>query len=166
MHQVVIQFGVPKTLAPRPSLLRRWAECMLNQYHITAEVTIRIVDEEEMTHLKATYRHKQGATNILSFPFCMPKEMETETNTAILGDLVICAAIVNKEAQLSAPHDTRAKVIKQHQEAHWAHMVIHGLFHLLGYDHETEKEASVMEALEINQLKKLGFPNPYLNSEN
>jgi len=149
MYQINIQFATEKKLAPASSLLRTWAKQALNGQIKSAEVTIRIVDVEEMTQLNQHYRRKNGPTNVLSFPFELPNDILMDL--PILGDIVICPEVVNREA------------IEQHktQKAHWAHMIIHGIFHLQGYDHETDEEATEMEALEIQTMNKLGFPNPY-----
>jgi len=132
---------------PRLALIRQWVELALNRHHKKAELTIRIVDEKEMMKLNETYRHKQGPTNVLSFPAELPKEVET----SLLGDIVICAPIIEKEAK------------EQHKtlNAHWAHITIHGCLHLLGFDHTQEQDAEEMEQLEITLLKKLGIENPY-----
>ena len=107
-----------------------------------------------MTKLNKTFRFKQGSTNVLSFPFVMPDEIEMEV--PLLGDIVICTDVVNREAQeQNKPHN-----------AHWAHMIVHGVFHLLGYDHQTDSDANVMESLEIEIMQNLGFSNPYLTGEN
>lgn len=158
MYRIIIQQMTDNIFVPRPTLLRKWAKTTLMQQApekkiTSAEVTLRIVDVTEMTELNSTYRHKQGPTNVLSFPFSMPDEVDMPV--PILGDIVICAEVVNREAQ------------EQHKspEAHWAHMVIHGIFHLLGYDHEIESEAEVMESLEIDVMKALGFPNPYAGEQ-
>jgi probable rRNA maturation factor len=130
---------------PAEDRLLEWAEAAAKQDG--AEVAIRIVDEAESAELNATYRHKAGPTNVLSFPFEVPEGVPNE----LLGDLVICAPVVEREAreQGKAP------------EAHWAHMVVHGMLHLQGYDHIENSEAEAMEAEEIVILAKLGFPNPY-----
>lgn len=112
------------------------------------ELTIRIVDEEEGQSLNSDYRGKDYPTNVLSFPADLPEEIDIP----LLGDLVICAPVIAREA-----HE-QGKTL----EAHWAHMIIHGTLHLLGYDHITDEDAEVMESLEIKILNKLGFPNPYL----
>jgi probable rRNA maturation factor len=153
MYSIIIQLATDKTLAPKRSLLRKWAKHALSKKTPCAEVTIRIVDTEEMLLLNSTYRQKHKTTNVLSFPFILPEEIETEI--PILGDIVICAEVVNQEAQ------------EQHKspESHWAHMVIHGIFHLLGYDHETDKDAETMEGLEIEIMQSLGFKNPYETGE-
>lgn len=116
-----------------------------------SQITVRIVTETEITELNKTYRGKDIATNVLSFPFeappgLPPGEMEEE-----LGDVVVCAAVVEQEAQTQ----------HKNSEAHWAHMIIHGSLHLLGYDHLTEDEAQEMESLEKIALDNLGYADPY-----
>lgn len=136
--------------AQTPSLkqLREWSEFALKQQKIRrAELCIRIVDEKESARLNKKYRLKSGPTNILSFPANLPADLAIP----LLGDLVICAAVVNREAT----EQGKARA------AHWAHMVIHGSLHLLGFDHIKNKEATKMEAQEVNILRKLGFNNPY-----
>jgi len=117
----------------------------------SGQMTVRIVNEEEITRLNSEYRHKDYATNVLSFPFTQPPGIPEEESINSLGDLVICAAVVNREAE------------EQHKSvtAHWAHMVVHGTLHLLGYDHQDDEEAKTMEAVEKNVLEELGFDNPY-----
>ncbi|MBN7771171.1 rRNA maturation RNase YbeY [Marinobacter daepoensis] len=112
-----------------------------------SEVTIRIVDNKESRELNHQYRGKDKPTNVLSFPFEAPAGI----TVPLAGDLVICAPVVEQEAreQQKAP------------DAHWAHMVVHGMLHLQGYDHIEDKDAEVMEALEIRLLSQLGFANPY-----
>lgn len=133
--------------------IRRWIEAVLAAEAETAEVemTVRIVDEAEMAELNTRYRHKTGPTNILSFPFEAPPGVELN----LLGDLVIAAPVVQREAREQGKTET----------AHWAHMVVHGTLHLLGYDHLKPAEAEDMEAREINILHELGFSNPYLLDE-
>jgi len=136
--------------AKTPALkqLREWSECVLKQQKIrNGEMCIRIVNEKESAQLNQHYRHKSGATNVLSFPSDAP----TILATPLLGDIVICAAVVNREA--AEQGKTRA--------AHWAHMVVHGNLHLLGFDHIRNREAAEMEALERKILAKMGFANPY-----
>lgn len=148
-YQVTVQHTIPRHSRPLIKELKQWAISSLQYLKINAELNIRIVDIEEMTALNLQYRHKNKPTNVLSFPFDMPEEVENEL--PFLGDIVICADVVNQEAQ--AQMKTR--------EAHWAHMVVHGTLHLMGYDHETDEEAALMEPKEIKILKSLGFPNPY-----
>lgn len=149
MHRIIIQNVAPKTDSPKKKQLRLWAQSALKKTKQDCELTIRIVDREEMTTLNESYRKKAGPTNVLSFPSCLPEGVELET--PLLGDIVICADVVNHEAQEQ----------NKSTEAHWAHMVIHGLLHLQGYDHETEAQAKIMEPLEVELMSSLGFPNPY-----
>ena len=111
------------------------------------ELTIRLTDDEESQALNREYRGKDKPTNVLSFPFEMPPGIPLE----LLGDLIICVGVVEQEA----------KEQEKTTEAHWAHMVIHGCLHLLGYDHIKDDEAEEMEALERDLLASLGYPDPY-----
>lgn len=119
------------------------------------QLTVRIVDEQESEDLNKAYRHKEGATNVLSFPFEAPPGMPVRENETELGDLVICAPVVEREAR------------EQHKtcQAHWAHMVIHGTLHLLGFDHLRDQDALEMEGLEKRILAGLGIEDPYLADE-
>ncbi len=152
MYHIIIQQAAETATAPKPSHLRKWAKTALARKTDAGEITIRIVTIDEMTALNKKFRYKDGPTNVLSFPFEMP---DVPIETPILGDIVICADVVNREAseQDKTP------------DAHWAHMVVHGIFHLLGYDHQTDQDANIMESLEAEILQKLGFANPY-QSEN
>ena len=128
--------------------IRRWIEAALDDRRgEDTEVSVRLVDIEEMTDLNQTWRSKTGPTNVLSFPSDLPPELQLP----LLGDIVICAPVVRREAR------------EQHKalEAHWAHMTVHGTLHLLGYDHEDEQEAAAMEALETDILARLNYPCPY-----
>lgn len=111
------------------------------------ELSIRVTDREEMAALNLKYRGKAGATNVLSFPTDLPPDVET----GLLGDIVICAPLVCEQA------------VAQHKSAraHWAHLTVHGVLHLLGYDHMEDHEAETMEALEVKVLSTLGFSDPY-----
>jgi len=133
---------------PEPDQIQQWINASLLPEHENTELTIRIVDIDESQTLNHQYRGKNKATNVLSFPFEVPEGIPLN----LLGDLVICAEIVAREAEQQ--HKT--------QTEHWAHMVIHGCLHLLGYDHIEENDAVQMENLEIDILAKLGFNNPYI----
>lgn len=124
--------------------------CSVTRDEHDVEVCVRIVGIDEIQYLNSTYRHKTGPTNVLSFPASLPADVPIE----LLGDIVICAAVVNGET--AQQHKT--------PRAHWAHMVIHGTLHLLGYDHENDRDAELMEGLETEILQALGFPSPYEDS--
>lgn len=151
-----IDIQIASEFSPLPSEddLTRWATAVLEQQHRPGSLTLRIVDEPEITALNNQYRGKHKPTNVLSFPMEAPSEEEVlllgESDT-FLGDIVICAPIVDQEA----------KAQKKSYEAHFAHMVVHGTLHLLGYDHVTEALANVMEPLEIEILSLMQFDNPY-----
>jgi probable rRNA maturation factor len=112
-----------------------------------AEVSVRLVDDGEGAALNATFRGRDGPTNVLSFPFDAPQA----TDPPLLGDVVICAPVVVREAA------QQGKAV----EAHYAHMVVHGVLHLLGHAHEHDADAERMEALERRVLAALGYPDPY-----
>ena len=111
------------------------------------EFTIRIVDKAESARINKLFRGKNSATNVLAFPFCGT----TPHPVGILGDLLICAPKIREEAEVQGKEIT----------AHWAHILVHGLLHLLGFDHKTDSEAKDMEALETTIMLKLEFPPPY-----
>lgn len=148
--EVDIQHASEARDLPRDEELSRWANAGW-QREQPSEVTLRVVDEDESAALNGQYRQKHYATNVLSFPFEQPEGIEVP----LAGDLVICAGVVAQEA-----HEQHKSLI-----AHWAHMVIHGMLHLQGYDHIDDREAEEMEALEIRLLAELGFSNPYLAEE-
>lgn len=134
---------------PAEKRLQRWLDTALDFLNIeeALEVTVRLVDNDEITELNEEYRGKNCPTNVLSFP-C---DWEVPEEPRLLGDIVIAVEVVNAEAK-----EQNKKV-----EAHWAHITIHGLLHLLGYDHIEETEAEEMESLEKDILARLGFPDPY-----
>ncbi|GMR19738.1 MAG: rRNA maturation RNase YbeY [Gammaproteobacteria bacterium] len=133
---------------PSEEIIRHWALSTLQEMSkIGNSLTVRIVDETEIAEINETYRQKRGPTNVLSFPFENPPGVDA----GILGDIIICAPVVNREA--SEQNKT--------PEAHWAHMVVHGILHLCGYDHIQDKEARRMEAKEVQAMGQLGFEDPY-----
>ncbi len=142
-----LQIASEVEVLPSESQIVAWLDATIDEANSAAEITLRIVDEAESQQLNHDYRHKNWPTNVLSFPFQAPPGVEI----AVLGDLVICAPIVEREAEEQ----------QKSREAHWAHMVVHGTLHLLGYDHLSEDEAVVMESREKEILATLGYSDPY-----
>ncbi|MFL9590857.1 rRNA maturation RNase YbeY [Aeromonas schubertii] len=136
---------------PSEADFQRWLDGTVLGFQPEAEVTVRLVDEAESQDLNLTYRGKDKPTNVLSFPFEAPPGIDLP----LLGDLVICRQVVEREA------------IEQDKslEAHWAHMVVHGCLHLLGYDHIEDDEAEEMEQLERDIMHELGYADPYADDE-
>ena len=144
-----VQYGVAHAGLPADSALRRWVHAALKGLRRRrVALGLRIVGIAESAALNDRFRRKSYQTNVLSFPF----EAPPGTRSDILGDLVICAPVVRREA-----HTQRKPV-----NAHWAHMVVHGILHLRGYDHRKRQDAAVMEKMEIRLLKELGYANPYI----
>lgn len=134
--------------APTVELIRRVVLAALgDRRRREVWVGVRIVNDRESARLNARYRRKPKPTNVLSFPFEPPAGVAS----AVLGDLVICAPVVNREAKAKGAAPL----------AHWAHMIVHGIMHLRGYDHQSRRDAAIMERKEIAVLKELGFANPY-----
>ncbi|MCP4283326.1 MAG: rRNA maturation RNase YbeY [Gammaproteobacteria bacterium] len=146
---VDLQCATEATDLPAEAEFRRWAELALEEHRQQAELTIRLVDEADSQRLNREFRGQDRPTNVLSFPF----EAPAIASSNLLGDLVICAPLVRHEAEAQGKQIT----------AHWAHMVVHGTLHLLGLDHQTDQEASVMEQIEVTVLSKLGFSDPYID---
>jgi probable rRNA maturation factor len=148
-HQVHVSYGVARKGVPSPLSFRRWVDAALAgaKRRKPAELAIRIVGTREGRTLNREYRDKDYATNVLSFP----AELPPGVNLPLIGDLAICAPVVARET------------IEQGKAArdHWAHMTVHGVLHLLGYDHIDDGEAEIMEALEKRILAKLGIDDPY-----
>lgn len=143
---------------PDPERFRHWAETAVRNAGTAApsdkpvSLSIRIVDSGESAALNHRFRDKDHATNVLSFGCELPDMMLTQLDEKPLGDLVICAAVVRREAR------EQNKAL----DAHWAHLVVHGILHLNGYDHIDEADARLMEAQEVRILDQLGFGDPYL----
>ncbi|HEY1772208.1 MAG TPA: rRNA maturation RNase YbeY [Gammaproteobacteria bacterium] len=132
---------------PAEADFQRWIAAAFAGRRAEAEVSIRIVGDAEGAELNSRYRGKTGPTNVLSFPAELPVGVPLPT----VGDLVICAPVVAREAQAQGKESS----------AHWAHLTVHGCLHLIGYDHEHESEAAEMEAVETAILAGLGYPDPY-----
>lgn len=133
---------------PTEQDIQLWLDKTIPQFQKSAELTIRIVDTEESHQLNHEYRGKDKPTNVLSFPFEAPPGIELD----LLGDLIICRQVVEKEAE-----EQNKPLL-----AHWAHMVVHGSLHLLGYDHIEDDEAEEMESLETEIMQAMGFEDPYI----
>ena len=148
MNTIDIQVASQTQNHPSQQQIQFWIDAALQDNDKDAEVVVRIVDEAESAQLNLQYRHKEGPTNILSFPADLPEELDLN----LLGDLVVCAPFVEKEAKM------------QHKkpEDHWAHIIIHGVLHLIGYDHINDNDAEIMERKEIGILQNLNISNPYL----
>jgi probable rRNA maturation factor len=147
MNSVEIQTIFESAGQPSEAHIQLWVDTALEEVNHDTEIVVRIVDEQESAELNEQYRHKKGATNILSFPVEIPEGIDLN----LLGDLVICAPVLEQEAQ------QQNKVLAHH----WAHIIIHGVLHLLGYDHLDDEQAEDMENKEIALLQKLNIPNPY-----
>ena len=150
---IALQLATEHEHCPTLSQLSQWVDATLAATEAipTSELTIRIVEKEESRSLNHQYRGYDKPTNVLSFPFDAPPGIELN----LLGDLVICAPIVEQEALEQ----------NKNQIAHWAHLVIHGTLHLLGYDHIEDDEAEIMESLETAILNSLGYPDPYKDDQ-
>ena len=138
---IAVQFAARRARLPSPAKVRRWARAAVRR---AADVTVRIVGEAEGRRLNRAYRGKDRATNVLSFRY-------DGARRAVNGDIALCAPVIRREAA------RQGKPL----EAHYAHLVVHGLLHLQGYDHEAPRSARRMEALETRILAELGYPDPY-----
>jgi probable rRNA maturation factor len=139
-----VQYATEMTELPSAAQFKRWAR---NTLRVDSEITLRIVDEAEGRVLNKTYRGKDYATNVLTFPLAEEPHL--------MGDIIICAPVVAKEAA------EQGKPL----EAHYAHLTVHGVLHVHGYDHEIEEQADLMESIETETITKLGYANPYLVTE-
>lgn len=153
-----LQIATTSKVIPTLDNVQLWLDTVLLHQDLTQqEITVRIVDVEESQALNSEFRGKDSPTNVLSFPFEMPDivlqsdDNELDEMPVFLGDLVICSQVVEAEAKQQN---------KQNLD-HWAHMIIHGCLHLLGFDHIEEAEANEMEAIEIAILKQLSIDDPY-----
>lgn len=148
---VAVGYALPRAGIPAAASFRKWAAAALQGRIREADLAIRIVDAEEGRALNRHYRGKDYATNVLSFPAELPEGLPKGVKLPLLGDLVLCAPVVAREAK------EQGKPLA----AHYAHLVVHGCLHLLGWDHEDPHEADAMEQLEREILAELGLPDPY-----
>lgn len=148
-YYIDIQNETSESLPISEDELTRLALLTLRDYKPEAELTIRLVTSEEMTLLNHRYRKQNKTTNVLAFPSTLPPEIQLEL--PLLGDVIICPQVLSDES----------KQLNKTLESHWALIVIHGILHLLGYDHIKDDEATTMQAVEIKLLTELGYANPY-----
>ncbi|WP_454780873.1 rRNA maturation RNase YbeY [Legionella sp. WA2022007384] len=148
-YYIDIQNATDESLPVSEDEIIHLASLALRDYQKEAELTVRLVTPEEMIHLNNTYRKQNKTTNVLAFPSSLPVEIQLEC--PLLGDVIICPTVLLEESQQ----------LKKTLESHWALILIHGILHLLGYDHIKDDDAAVMQAIEIKLLAELGFPNPY-----
>lgn len=148
---IAVGYALPRKGIPSAASFRRWASAALDGRIRDADLAIRLVDEDEGRALNRHYRGKDYATNVLSFPAELPEGLPEGVRLPLLGDLVICAPVVAREAA------------EQHKRLgdHYAHLTVHGVLHLLGWDHENDKDAEAMEQLEREVLASLGIDDPY-----
>ena len=149
---VGVSYALPRAGLPAAASFRKWVAAALAGRIREADLAIRLVDADEGQALNRHYRGKDYATNVLSFPAEVPEGLPKNVKFPLLGDLVICAPVVAREAA------EQGKALKDH----YAHLTVHGVLHLMGYDHIDEAEAEAMEALEIRILNQLGYADPYL----
>jgi len=149
--EISVESDTTSTSCPGINQFQAWAEAALHGREGNFNLAIRIVDEAEMQQFNSRYRQKDYATNVLSFAADLPDALPENLRRSQLGDLLICAPVVAREA------------MEQHrpENDHWAHLTIHGILHLLGYDHAQLDEAAVMESLETEILAQLGISDPY-----
>ncbi len=156
MATIDIQHASDSQQLPSDDNIERWVMAALELTNSTdAELSVRLVNTEESQSLNKDWRGKDKPTNVLSFPAERPIGLPEDIPFTLLGDIVVCSAVVEEEAQ----HQGKSL------DAHWAHMLIHGTLHLKGFDHIEEADASVMEALEIRILGSLNYADPYQNTQ-
>ncbi|MEO1202167.1 MAG: rRNA maturation RNase YbeY [Pseudomonadota bacterium] len=152
--EVAVQFASDAAGIPDRATIRDWVHDAIAAHGergtSASEVSVRIVDEPEMRRLNSDYRSKDSSTNVLSFPAEPVSGLPSDVPSS-LGDVVVCAPVVAREAR------EQGKTV----DAHWAHMLVHGTLHLLGYDHILPAEAQQMEAMELRILSQRGLENPY-----
>ena len=148
---VSVHYGLPRAGLPAAVSFRKWVASALDSRIREADLAIRIVGTREGRALNRHYRGKDYATNVLSFPAELPEGLPAGVRLPLLGDLVLCAPVIAREAREQ----------KKPLAAHYAHMTVHGALHLLGWDHENPHDADCMENLEREILADLGIDDPY-----
>ncbi|UUC38478.1 rRNA maturation RNase YbeY [Xanthomonas oryzae pv. oryzae] len=152
---VAVSYALPRAGLPSAVSFRKWVAAALKGRIREADLAVRLVDEKEGCSLNHHYRGKDYATNVLSFPAELPEGLPKGIKMPLLGDLVICAPVVAREAA------EQGKSLA----AHYAHLTVHGTLHLLGWDHDDDKEADAMEQLEREILADLGIDDPYAGEQ-
>ena len=150
--EVAVSYAVPRKGVPAAASFRRWVAAALDTRIREADLALLIVGEDEGRGLNSAFRGKDYATNVLSFPAERPPGLPKNARFPLLGDLVICAPVVAREAT------EQGKPLP----AHYAHLTVHGALHLLGWDHDNDADAHAMEQLEREILAGLGIDDPYL----
>ena len=152
LNKTVVDIQRAENIAeiPTDDDIKAWVRPVVEHQKCPASISVRIVHEDEIKTLNSQYRNRPEATNVLSFP-C---DLKDESGLRLLGDIIVCAEIVNREAREQQKTPLH----------HWAHMIIHGLLHLFGYDHIEEHQAEAMEKLEVSLLHQVGIPDPYAES--
>lgn len=148
-YHIEIQHACEETTPVDDESLISWVKLALVEHMESAELTIRLVSQKEITLLNHKYRHQNKPTNVLAFPSTIPTAIPLEY--PLLGDVIICPSVLQNESQL----------LDKPLIEHWAHITIHGILHLLGYDHLQDHDTATMQELEIKLLARLGFENPY-----
>ena len=144
---VAVSYGLPRKGLPAAASFRKWIAAALKGRILRADLALRLVDEREGRCLNRHYRGRNYATNVLSFPAELPKGVKLP----LLGDIVLCAPVVAREAR------EQGKPLA----AHYAHLTVHGVLHLLGFDHDDPRDADAMETIEREILAGMGLPDPY-----
>ena len=140
------QYATSSDAVPDSKKIKKWAKIAIAEIRDEAILTIRIVDTKESARLNRSWRGINKSTNVLSFP-----AGDNPVMPELLGDIILCTQVINKEAVAQG----------KQADAHWAHMIIHGILHLAGYDHEKKRDAKMMETIEIDKLASIKFPNHY-----
>ena len=148
---VAVSYALPRAGLPAANSFRKWVAAALDGRIREADLAVRLVDAREGRSLNRHYRGKDYATNVLSFPAELPEGLPEGVRLPLLGDLVLCAPVVAREAREQ----------RKPLAAHYAHLTVHGVLHLLGWNHEDEREAECMEALEREILAGMGIDDPY-----
>jgi probable rRNA maturation factor len=151
-ESIEIQVACSESLPVENEQIILWVNTTLRHLDKIGEITIRVVESEEIADLNQTYRKKDGPTNVLAFPSNLPAHIQAELDTPLLGDVIICPQILLEESQ-----QLEKKLID-----HWAHIVIHGVLHLLGFDHIKDRDAEIMQHYETQILAQFNIEDPYL----